>query len=190
MRWSECCRKIQQLSPKAAKLASRMLSKDPRVPSHWAFALDVALAGRGKSAGAFTSADLEAIGASQRQERPEPTAGLDPAQREAWTFAASVRTSAAGAASKGAQALKPSPEDALWDPRTPTPEEAWLLAFSHEFQRISDASPDDIARRALRSLETDGHRNPLEAARDELAASEGRVRRAGPERRRSPEGGY
>ncbi|MDN8618770.1 hypothetical protein [Variovorax ginsengisoli] len=190
MRWSECYGKIQQLSPKAAKLASRMLCKDPRVPSHWAFALDVALAGRGKAAGGFTSADLDAIGASQRQERPEPTAELDPAQQEAWTFAASVRKSAAGGANKGAQAPKLSPEDAEWDPRTPTPEEAWLLAFSQELQRISDLSPDDIARRALRRLETDGDRNPLEAARDELVASE--VENVAPHQNVGipPEGGY
>jgi len=170
MFWSECYEKIQQLSPRAAKLASRMLCKDPRIPSHWTFALDVALAGRGKAAGPLTPADLEAIVASQSQERPEATDELDPAQREAWTFAASVR-SPAGAANKGAQTPQVPPEP-VWDPRTPTPEEAWLLAFSHELQRISDLGPDDIARRALRRLETDGERNPLEAARDELVARE------------------
>ncbi|MDN8615007.1 hypothetical protein [Variovorax ginsengisoli] len=176
MLWSECYGKIQQMSPKAAKLASRMLCKDPRVPSHWAFALDVALAGRSKAAGGFTSADLEAIVASRGQERAEPTAELDPEQREAWTFAASVRTSAARDANKRARAPVPGPEDALWDPRMPTPEEAWLLAFSHELRRIADGSvsADDIARHALCRLETDGHRNPLLAARDEFVA--GKVR--------------
>ena len=160
------------MSPKAAKLASRMLCKDPRVPSHWAFALDVALAGRSRSAGAFTSSDLEAIVASRRQAQPEKTGELDPDQREAWTFATALRTTAVGGTNPRGQAPTARAEDALWDPRTPTPEEAWLLAFSHELRRITQGSlsPDDIARHAIRRLETDGHRNPLVVARDEFVA--------------------
>lgn len=70
MQWNECYEKIQLLSPKAAKLASRMLRKDPLVPSNWGFALDVALTARAQGAGALTPADLETIAAGQRDEGP------------------------------------------------------------------------------------------------------------------------
>ena len=175
MLWSESYAKIQQMSPKAAKLASRMLCRDPRVPSHWAFALDVALGGRSKTAGSFTSADLGAIVASRTQAQSEPMVKLDPPQREAWTFAASVRAPVIEDAPQN-HASRLRPNDALWDPRTPTPEEGWLLAFSHELRRIAEGSvnSDDIARRAIDRLETDGHRNPLVVAKDEFLA--GKVR--------------
>ena len=77
MLWSECYERIQRMSPKAAKLASRMLCRDPQVASHWAFALDVALTGHGKGAGSFSAADLEAIVASRRGHRPDAAAQLD-----------------------------------------------------------------------------------------------------------------
>ena len=91
MRWNECYEKIQLLSPKAAKLASRMLHKDPLVPSNWGFALDVALTVRARGAGSLTSADLEVIAAGQREEGPPAASKLDDVQREAWAFTASVR---------------------------------------------------------------------------------------------------
>ena len=63
----------------------------------------------------------------------------------------------------------------LWSPRMPTPEEAWLLAFSHEFRRIADGrfELDEIARQAPRLFQSDGHRNPLVVAREQFVV--GRV---------------
>ena len=170
MLWSECYERIQRMSPKAAKLASRMLSKDPKVPSHWAFALEVALTGRGQGAGSFSAADLEAIVASRQGRRPDAAAHLDREQQEAWALTSSIRQSAVADRAKLASAPNASPGDVLWDPRMPTPEEAWLLAFSHEFRRIADGrfELDDIARQALRRFQTDGHRNPLVVAREQF----------------------
>lgn len=173
MRWNECYEQIQLLSPKAAKLASRMLRKDPLVPSNWGFALDVALTVRAHGAGALTSDDLEAIAAGQRDEGPPASSQLDEDQREAWAFAASVRAFATRDSSEALVRPNPAPGGPVWDPRTPTPEEAWLLAFSEELRGLAQGriSPDEIARCAIERLETAGHRSPLAVAREQFIAS-------------------
>jgi hypothetical protein len=173
MRWNECYEKVQLLSPKAAKLASRMLRKDPLVPSNWGFALEVALTVRAHGVGALTSADLEAIAASQRDEGTPAPSTLDEDQREAWAFAASVRAFAVRDSGGVGQRPHPAPEGPAWDPRTPTPDEAWLLAFSEELRRLADGKidPDEIARCAIERLETDGHRSPLAVAREQFIAA-------------------
>ena len=176
MHWNDCYEWIQRMSPKAAKLASRMLCKDPLVPSHWAFALDVALTARAKGAGPFSAADLDAIGATQREERPEPTAELDKHQREAWNFTATLRASAVRDPKKDVPRPGPGREDTVWDPRTPTPEEAWLLAFSDELRRLADDrfSAEEIARWAIDRLETEAHRSPVVVAREQFLAAAAR----------------
>ena len=159
------------MSPKAAKLASRMLCKDPQVPSHWAFALDLALTGRGQGAGSFSAADLEAIVASRRGHRQDAARQLDREQQEAWALTSSIRQAGVGGdRTKAAPRQNPMHGEALWDPRMPTSEEAWLLAFSHEFRRIADGrfELDEIARQALRLFQSDGHRNPLVVAREQF----------------------
>jgi hypothetical protein len=173
MHWNDCYEWIQRMSPKTAKLASRMLCKDPLVPSHWAFALDVALQARAKGAGFFTEADLDAIAATQREERAEPAVALDMDQREAWAFTASLRASAVRDPKKDAPRPAPSRDDTVWDPRTLTPEEAWLLAFSDELHRLAEDrfSAEEIARWAIDRLETDGHRSPLVVAREQFLAA-------------------
>jgi hypothetical protein len=176
MHWNDCYEWIQRMSPKAAKLASRMLCKDPLVPSHWAFALDVALTARAKGAGPFTAADLDVIVATQREEQPEPAVALDPDQREAWAFTASLRASAVRDPKKDLTRPAPSREDAVWDPRTPTPEEAWLLAFSDELRRLADGrfNAEEIARWAIDRLETDAHRSPSVVAREQFLTAAAR----------------
>ncbi|VTU21160.1 hypothetical protein H6CHR_01534 [Variovorax sp. PBL-H6] len=173
MHWNDCYDWIQRMSPKAAKLVSRMLCKDPLVPSHWFFALDVALKARANGAEPLTAADLDAIAATQREQRPEPEIALDKDQREAWAFTAALRSSAVRDAKKDMRALAPSHEDPLWDPRTPTPEEAWLLAFSDELHRLSNDrfSAQAIARCAIDRLQTDAHRSPLVVAREQFLAA-------------------
>jgi hypothetical protein len=175
MHWNDCYEWVQRMSPKAAKLASRMLCKDPLVPSHWAFALDVALTARAKGAGPLTAADLEAIAATHQEERPEPVA-LDRDQRGAWTFTASLRASALRDPKKDAPRPAPNREDTVWDPRTPTPDEAWLLAFSDELRRLADDrfSAEEIARWAIDRLETEAHRSPLVVAREQFLAAAAR----------------
>jgi hypothetical protein len=172
--WKDCYQSVQLLTPKAAKLAARMLSKDPHVPTNWAFSLDVALTSRAKGAGPITQADLEVIAASQRSAPSETQ--FDEDHRQAWQFAASIRASSIEARSpaKGHQrSTNPdAPQELVWDPRTLTPEEKWLLAFSDEFHRLADdrVDADDVAKCAMKRLETDGHRNPVAVAREQFIA--------------------
>jgi hypothetical protein len=49
---------IGRLSPNAAKLAARMLRKDPAAPAEWAFALEVGLADRALDSDPFSTDDL------------------------------------------------------------------------------------------------------------------------------------
>ncbi|MBT2322325.1 hypothetical protein J7E62_08205 [Variovorax paradoxus] len=49
------------LSPKAARLAARMLDRSTALPFAWRFSLRVALAERGRSAAALTDSDLAAL---------------------------------------------------------------------------------------------------------------------------------
>ncbi|VTU25739.1 hypothetical protein H4CHR_01654 [Variovorax sp. PBS-H4] len=178
MHWNDCYEWIQQMSPKAAKLASRMSCKDPLVPPHWAFALDVALKARAKGAAPLTADDLDVIAATQREERSEPAIVLDKDQREAWAFTSTLRASGVRDPKKDSGLPGAGREDTLWDPRTPTPEEAWLLAFSDELHRLADDrfGAEEIARWAIARLETDAHRSPRVVAREQfMAASIGSV---------------
>ena len=93
MKWTECLDRVGILRPKAAKLAARMLRKDPLVPTTWAYSLDLALTCQAKGAGPITEWDLQVIAANQQEQ---PPSGLqdrfDEDQRQGWDFAASIRT--------------------------------------------------------------------------------------------------
>lgn len=182
MLWKECHERVQSLSPKAAKLAARMLRNDPLVPSNWVFSLDLALTFRSKGAGPLTAADLRAIAASQRGDR---TAALsfDQEQREAWEFAESIRALAGGERDRTdarRNIEEEARQEAIWDPRTPTPEERWLLAFSDELHRLTNdrTHAEEIAGLAIERLATEGHRNPVAVAREVFIA--GRANRYQP----------
>ncbi|MBT2325221.1 hypothetical protein J7E62_23095 [Variovorax paradoxus] len=58
MNLDECFALIGRLSPNAAKLAARMLRRDPSAPTDWAFALEVGLADRAQGSDPFTTDDL------------------------------------------------------------------------------------------------------------------------------------
>jgi len=58
--------KVQALSPKAAKIALRMLDRDPRVPTEWVMALRPALVERSSEAESFVSTDWMTIAAIER----------------------------------------------------------------------------------------------------------------------------
>ena len=176
MLWKACHERVQSLSPKAAKLAARMLRNDPSVPSNWVFSLDWALTFRSKEVGPLTAADLQAIAASQRGDRTAAPS-FDPEQREAWEFAEWIRA-LAGSESERMNAPRnieaEAPQEAIWDPRTPTPEERWLLAFSDELHRLANdrTYAEEIARLAMEKLTAEGHRNPVAVAREAFIAGQ------------------
>ncbi|HEY2257732.1 MAG TPA: hypothetical protein VGI11_19005 [Variovorax sp.] len=58
--------KLQTLSPKAAKIALRMLDRDPRVPTEWVMALRPVLVERSSEAEAFVGTDWMTIAAIER----------------------------------------------------------------------------------------------------------------------------
>ena len=55
--------KVQALSPKAAKIALRMLDRDPRVPIEWVMSLRPALVERSSEAESFGGTDWMTIAA-------------------------------------------------------------------------------------------------------------------------------
>ena len=59
-------RKIQALSPKAAKIALKMLDGDPRVPTEWIIPLRPALVERSSESEGFGSTDWMTIVAIER----------------------------------------------------------------------------------------------------------------------------
>jgi hypothetical protein len=91
--WEDCYGRTQELSPKAAKLAARMLRRDPLVPYTWDFSLQIALMQRASGNLPFTPEDLSAIAANQRTA--EKLLGLTVDQVQAWEFATWVRQVAA-----------------------------------------------------------------------------------------------
>ena len=93
MTWEHCYGRTQELSPKAAKLAARMLRRDPLVPYTWDFSLQIALMQRASGKLPFTPDDLRAIAANQRTA--EKLLGLTVDQVQAWEFATWVRQVAA-----------------------------------------------------------------------------------------------
>jgi hypothetical protein len=58
--------KLQSLSPKAAKIALRMLDRDPRIPTEWVMALRPALVEISSEAEAFGGTDWMTIAAIER----------------------------------------------------------------------------------------------------------------------------
>jgi len=58
--------KVQALSPKAAKIALRMLDRDPRVPIEWVMSLRPALVERSSEAESFGGTDWMTIAAIER----------------------------------------------------------------------------------------------------------------------------
>lgn len=58
--------KVQALSPKAAKIALRMLDGDPHIPTEWVMALRPALAQRSTGAASFASTDWMTMAAIER----------------------------------------------------------------------------------------------------------------------------
>ncbi|MET0543497.1 MAG: hypothetical protein ABWZ88_17275 [Variovorax sp.] len=58
--------KIDALTPKAAKIALRMLDADPRIPTEWIMTLRPALVGRSVEADGFKSTDWMTMAAIER----------------------------------------------------------------------------------------------------------------------------
>ncbi|RZL93287.1 MAG: hypothetical protein EOP76_09700 [Variovorax sp.] len=59
-------RKIDALTPKAAKIALRMLDADPRIPTEWIMALRPALVDRSTESDGFRSTDWMTMAAIER----------------------------------------------------------------------------------------------------------------------------
>jgi len=59
-------RKIDELTPKAAKIALRMLDVDPAIPTEWVMLLRPALVGRSVESNAFKSTDWMTMVAIER----------------------------------------------------------------------------------------------------------------------------
>lgn len=171
MHWTECYDRIQWMSPRAAKIAARMLCKDPLVPSTWVFSLDVALSTRAQGAEPLTSGDLQAIAASRRGSLFRTPLDLDEEQRQAWTLTASIRAQGIEDPNHEQRAC-PAPRDRHLRSTSATPQETWVLEFSDEFRRLAEGrlSPDVMGRCAVDRLRTDGHRNPLVVAREQFIA--------------------
>lgn len=60
------CQKVQVLSPKAAKIALRMLDNDPHVPTEWVMSLRPALVKRSNDAPSFAGTDWLTMAAIER----------------------------------------------------------------------------------------------------------------------------
>ena len=58
--------KVQALSPKAAKIALRMLDRDPRIPTEWVMALRPALVERSSESESFGGTDWMTIAGIER----------------------------------------------------------------------------------------------------------------------------
>jgi hypothetical protein len=58
--------KVQALSPKAAKIALRMLDRDPRIPTEWVMALRPALVERSSESESFGGTDWMTIASIER----------------------------------------------------------------------------------------------------------------------------
>ena len=58
--------KIEALTPKAAKIALRMLDSDPRIPTEWIMSLRPALVGRSVEAEGFKSTDWMTMAAIEQ----------------------------------------------------------------------------------------------------------------------------
>ena len=59
-------RKVEELSPKAAKIALRMLDRDPRIPTEWVMSLRPVLVDRSSESTSFGGTDWMTIAAIER----------------------------------------------------------------------------------------------------------------------------
>jgi hypothetical protein len=84
---------ISRLSPNAAKLAGRMLRRDPAAPAEWAFALEVGLADRALGSDPFTTDDLLLIAMDKDPKHfpAGPVAEYSAQQVQAMEFVREVR---------------------------------------------------------------------------------------------------
>lgn len=67
----------QTLSPKAARMAARMLDGSSNIPYEWRLSLRIALVERGRFAGPFTTTDLAPL-SSESGPAPENTPLQEP----------------------------------------------------------------------------------------------------------------
>lgn len=96
MHLDECFAMIARLSPNAAKLAARMLRKDPAAPAEWAFALEVGLADRAQGSDPLTTDDLLLIAMDKDPKHfpAGPAAEYSAQQVQAMEFVRAVRRKA------------------------------------------------------------------------------------------------
>ena len=89
----ECFAMIARLSPHAAKLAARMLRKDPAAPAEWAFALEVGLGDRAQGSDPLTTDDLLLIAMDKDPKHfpAGPAAEYSAQQVQAIEFVRAVR---------------------------------------------------------------------------------------------------
>jgi hypothetical protein len=71
----------QSLSPKAARLAARLLDGAPDIPFEWRLSLRMALMERGRTAASFTTTDLAPISSDEADGPRAETRPQDQAQR-------------------------------------------------------------------------------------------------------------
>ncbi len=87
--------KVQALSPKAAKIALRMLDRDPRVPTEWVMSLRPALVDRSSDSASFGGTDWMTIAAIERPGIRRFTEHFESReQRHARLWVLSLRTAA------------------------------------------------------------------------------------------------
>jgi hypothetical protein len=89
----ECFEMIGRLSPNAAKLAGRLLRKDPAAPVEWAFALEIGLADRAQGSDPFTTDDLLLIAVDKDPKHfpAGPAAEYNAQQIQAMEFVLEMR---------------------------------------------------------------------------------------------------
>lgn len=66
----------QTLSPKAARLAARLLDRSMNIPFEWRLSLRMALVERGRASGPFTTSDLAPLTAGQ-DKADDPAANAE-----------------------------------------------------------------------------------------------------------------
>lgn len=71
----------QLLSPKAARLAARLLDGAPDIPFEWRLSLRMALMERGRTAASFTTTDLAPISSDEAGARRAEAPPQDQARR-------------------------------------------------------------------------------------------------------------
>jgi hypothetical protein len=98
--------KVKVLSPKAAKIALRMLDNDPHVPTEWVMALRPALAQRSSDATSFAGTDWMTMVAIERPGIRRFTDRFESReQRHARLWVTSLRQASQRAQSRGQSAF-------------------------------------------------------------------------------------